>query len=502
MEKKGRTAGMRPADQRKSGVILSYLSEGIQIVSTLLYTPVMLRILGKSEYGLYQLAGSFTAYLGLLSFGFEGAYIRFYSRAREEKDPEETARLNGMFLTVFLGVSLLCALCGGVMTRNLRGILGGGLTEGEYRTAGVLMVLMTAGMTLTFPNMVFRCNAAAHERFVFQRLLTIAQKLLDPFLTLPLLLLGYGSVGMAAVGLLLKIAVLVSNIWFCRKRLRIRFRFRGFRLSLLKEMGTFTFFIFLNQVIDLVNANVDKLLLGRMLGTGPVAVYGLALQIHNMYVGFSVPVAHVFVPEIHRIAVQGKEESGFSRMFIRVGRIQFLVLGLILTGFFFFGKAFMAFWAGEGYGESYDTALWLLFPMTVPLIQNTGPEILRAQNRHKIRSVVYLMIAAVNVLISIPLIRAFGPSGAAAGTAVSLLAGNILFMNWYYWKKIGLDIPGFWKGILKALPVLILPCIFGMVSRFFFPLENFLAFGGCAGIYGAIYVASVWLWGRRFNACQ
>ncbi len=86
------------------------------------------------------------------------------------------------------------------------------------------------------------------------------------------------------MGLLLKIAVLVSNIWFCRKRLRIRFRFRGFRLSLLKEMGTFTFFIFLNQVIDLVNANVDKLLLGRMLGTGPVAVYGLALQIHNMYV--------------------------------------------------------------------------------------------------------------------------------------------------------------------------------------------------------------------------
>ena len=307
---------------------------------------------------------------------------------------------------------------------------------------------------------------------------------------------------MAAVGLLLKIAVLVSNICFCRKRLRIRFVFRGFRLSLLKEMGIFTFFIFLNQVIDLVNANVDKILLGQMLGTAPVAVYGLALQIHNMYVGFSVPVSHVSVPQVHRIAAQGEGEDRFSRLFIRVGRIQFLVLGLILTGFVFFGRAFMEFWGGEGYGEAYDTALWLLVPMTVPLMQNIGPEILRAKDKHRVRSVVYLGIAAANVLLSIPLIRVFGPAGAAAGTAVSLLAGNILFMNWYYWKKIGMDIPGFWRSIGKTLPVLAVPCAFGLATRLLLPLEHFLVFAGCVGAYTAIYGVSVWVWAKRFNAGQ
>ena len=37
-------------NQKKAGVVLSYISEAIKILSALLYTPVMLRLLGQSEY--------------------------------------------------------------------------------------------------------------------------------------------------------------------------------------------------------------------------------------------------------------------------------------------------------------------------------------------------------------------------------------------------------------------------------------------------------------------
>ena len=59
---------------------------------------------------------------------------------------------------------------------------------------------------------------------------------------------------------------------------------------------------------------------------------------------------------------------------------------------------------------------------------------------HKARAIVYLFIAIANVAISIPLIKLMGPIGAALGTAISLIAGNIIFMNIYYQKRIGLDI--------------------------------------------------------------
>ena len=40
--------------EKKAGVILSYTGQIVKILVNLLYTPIMLRLLGQSEYGLYQ----------------------------------------------------------------------------------------------------------------------------------------------------------------------------------------------------------------------------------------------------------------------------------------------------------------------------------------------------------------------------------------------------------------------------------------------------------------
>ena len=44
-------------NQLKAGVVLSYLSMGIGGLISILYTPVMVRLLGQSEYGVYTLVG-------------------------------------------------------------------------------------------------------------------------------------------------------------------------------------------------------------------------------------------------------------------------------------------------------------------------------------------------------------------------------------------------------------------------------------------------------------
>ena len=71
-------------NQLKAGVVLSYVSECVKIITNLIYTPIMLRLLGKSEYGLYQLVHSVVSYLSLLSLGFTASYVRFYSRFKAE----------------------------------------------------------------------------------------------------------------------------------------------------------------------------------------------------------------------------------------------------------------------------------------------------------------------------------------------------------------------------------------------------------------------------------
>ena len=82
-------------NQLKAGVILSYLTTGISIVIQLVYMPVMIRLLGQSEFGLYTLVSGVVSYLSLFSLGFTGAYLRFFARENQKNDREGLAALNG-----------------------------------------------------------------------------------------------------------------------------------------------------------------------------------------------------------------------------------------------------------------------------------------------------------------------------------------------------------------------------------------------------------------------
>lgn len=483
--------------QRKAGVLLSYAGELVKILVSLVYTPIMLRLLGQSEYGLYQLVYSVVSYLSLLSLGFGSSYLRFYSRYKAQKDEDGVARLNGMFMIIFCSISVICILCGTVMIGNIHGIFGEGLTAREYETAKILMGLLIANLALTFPNSVFNCSITAHEEFLFQKLLILLQNIFSPFLTLPLLIMGYGSIGIVSVTTFLTFALLLSNMFFCFKKLHIRFMFRGLQISLLKEMWLFTFFIFLNQIIDQVNWSVDKFLLGRFAGTTAVAVYGVGGQINSLYLQFSTSISNVFVPKVNRIVAETNDNKQLTKLFTKVGRIQFIVLGLILSGFIFFGYPFVKMWAGEEYGASYAVAILLIAPVTVPLVQNLGIEIQRAKNMHKARSIVYLFIAIANVFISIPLIKLMGPAGAALGTAISLIAGNIIFMNWYYHARIGMNMIYFWKEIAKFVPALIAPCVVGIAIMKLANITGLVKLGVFAVIYAAVYGLSMYFLGMN-----
>ena len=319
----------------------------------------------------------------------------------------------------------------------------------------------------------------------------------SPFLTLPLLIMGYGSVGMVSVTTFLTFVLLLSNIFYCFKKLHIRFEFKKFQAGLLKEMWVFTFFIFLNQIIDQVNWSVDKFLLGRFAGTTAGGVYGVGGQINTMYQQFSTSISNVFVPKVNRIVAESNDNNQLTKLFARVGRIQFIVLDLILSGFIFFGYPFVKMWAGEEYGASYAVAILLIVPVTVPLVQNLGIEIQRAKNMHKVRSIVYLFIAIANVFVSIPLIKLMGPAGAALGTAISLFAGNIIFMNWYYHARIGMNMIYFWQEIAKFIPALIAPCVVGIAIMKFVNITGLVKLGVFAGIYAAVYGLSMYFLGMN-----
>lgn len=482
-------------DQLKVGVILSYISIVLSTVVSLVYTPIMLRILGQSEYGLYTLVSSVVAYLGLLNFGFGSAYIRYYTKYKVCDDDENVARLNGMFMAIFCVLGIIALAAGGVLVANIQSIFKNGLTIGEVNTARILMIIMVINMAISFPAIIFTTYITANEKYIVLKVIGICKTVINPFVMLPILLMGYGSIGMVLISTIINIIIEFLSMLYCFKKLKMKFIFHGFQLGLLKELWIFCSYIFFNMITDQINWNTDKFLLGIFKGSTAVAIYGVAAQINNYYLQFSTAISSVFVPRINLLTALKTDDKTITKLFTKVGRIQFIILSLILTGFIIFGREFVFLWAGEGYEEAYLVGLILIIPVTIPSIQNLGLDIQRARNKHKFRAIVYFLISVLNIFISIPLCKSFGPSGAAIGTAIALILGNGIAMNIYYHKKIKIDMIYFWHSILKFAPSLIFPIIVGVVIKKIITINNYLMLFLCIAVYVVAFAISMWLTG-------
>lgn len=487
--------------QRRIAVLLSYCTMAISTILSLVYTPYMLKCLGQSQYGIYQLIGSLSNYLTLLSFGLSSSYIRFYSKIYEKSKEEGIKKLNCIYLAVFSIISCIATVVGLIVAFNLPIFFGKTMTNEELSIGRALMFLTTANVAITLPTNIFTSYIAVNERFVFQRIVTLVYAIAHPVLSIVALSIGGKAISIVFVALLCTTAMTIVEVLYCIKKLRFSVAFQDVEWKLFGEIFSFSFFIFINDVINQVNWSVDKIILGAMSGSVAIAIYGIAAQLNTYFLGISTNISSVFAPQVNRIvasSVPDEEKTKvLNRLFLRVGKIQSYIVLLVITGYVFFGQQFINLWAGDGYQQSYYVGLWLMIPVIVPLTQNVGIEIQRAKNKHKIRSLIYGAIAIANVFLSISLCRLYGPVGCAIGTAASLIGGNIIFINWYYYKKLDIDIPAFWKQELKILPILILPAVVGFFLMKTVVICNYFILAGCIAIYCIAYCLSLFFIGMN-----
>lgn len=484
--------------QLKTGVILSYILIILNIIIGLVYTPVMIKLLGQNEYGLYTLVGSVVSYLSLFSLGFTGSYLRFYARYKSKQDIDSINRLNGMFFTIFMIMGVFALICGFILSEFTDEIFGVKLSSYELTKAKLLMKILVINLALTFPSSIFDSIISANEQFVFQRIVSILGVIFNPLICLPLLLIGYKSAAVVMVVTFITVLKLLINIWYCRYKLNTKFYFDGFDKVLLYEITGFSFFIFLNMIIDQINWSVDKFILGRVIGTSAVAIYGVGAMINSMYITFSSAISSVFSPRINMMANKENKEEYFTDLFTKVGRVQFIVLALILSGFIIFGKYFITdIYTSDEYIDAYYVAVFLIAPITIPLIQNLGLEIQRSVNKHRFRSIIYFFMAIANVFMSVPLAKKYGPIGTSIGTAISLIVANGFIMNIYYDKEIGIDIKSFWYSILKLSKGIIMPLIFGIYIMNKVRFSNIYIYISYIVIYTIIYCLSMYFIGMN-----
>lgn len=478
---------------RKRAAVLSYLTVFVNLLYSVVMTPFVIRGLGQSEYGVYTLCTSVMSYLSLFQFGFSSTYLRYYIKFEAEGDERRAEELNGMFLVIFAAISAVEAAVGAALVINAEAVFGSRITPEEYGVARPLLILVVANVVISTAGVPFQSLLTAHERFVFQKGLSLAEILVRTAALAVLLFMGQRSVAIVAVSTALCVVTFLCNAAYALGRLGIRFRFTNFDASLLREMAGFTFFVFLQNVMDMFNWQVDKFLIARFRGAEEVGVYSIGAQINSVFMSLTTAITSLYVPLANRMVAEGRGDGELSALMIRIGRIQFMLATFVFSALVFFGRPFIRLYAGEGYERAYPVALLLTSCLILPLSMDIWYHIARAKAKHKTSTAIFAAVALLNTLVSIPLTRRYGEVGAALGTFIGMMISNNAFQIWYAARVIRLDMAAWAKNLIGILPALVPPCLFGIAVAWRASIDTVAEFIFWAAAYTAVSAASFWL---------
>lgn len=473
----------------KKGVVLNYLNMVIGALIPLLYTPIMLRLLGQDEYGLYKLSSSVTGYLGLLSMGIGSAILRNLIKARTEGGHAEEQRVFSLFLIIYKCIAFFILLVGAILVLNLDVWYADSLDFEALRKMQILVAIMACHSAMSFIMGPYNSMITAHEKYIFAQSIGIFLTVLGPVSNLFALFLGYASIGMAVSSFIVSFLGQIIYMWYVSKKLDIHAQYKDLPWNLVSEIFIFSFWIFLGQITSLLNNSTDNLLIGARPELGPMAVsvYSIGALVTSIIFNLTTGVSSVLAPRVNKLCFEGASNEQLTDFAIQVGRVQMYIVTLIVTGFAALGVPFLGFYVGDGYADSYWVSLCVAIPMTIPFCQNVFLNVIMARFQHKFRAIVYLAIAIANVTCTYFILPYFGVIGAAFMTGLADFIGHGIIMNFYY-NRIGMNIPRFWKNIWKiwVFPIVIF-VVFELLQKHI--TFNLLQFALACIIYFVLCVA-------------
>ena len=478
-------------NQKRIGAILGFLYTALQSVISIIYIPILLNTIGKSEYGIYQIVGSVIAYFAAMESPLCASVLKYYVEYRVKGDNRNMENVLAIGRRIFLILSIVFILISIPSAFALKASFSATFTESQITETLWMFGIMIFNLIVSMNSYVYLAVINGHERFVFVKLSSIVTLILQPVIVVLVLQQYQCAFVIVAVQCMLNILMALIRKYYAVKKLNCIIKYHGFDKMLFKGMMALSLATLGVALADQVFWRADQLILGSMLGPDVAAEYSIGSQLNTMYISVACVLGGVILPTVTKLIVNGTLKD-VSSYFAKIGRYQSILAVLVLTGVVGFGEEFIMILAGEGFEYSYNVALLLMIPYTIDLIQICGNTILQIKNQYGYRAKMMIISSIIKILLSIVFVKIMGPIGAAISTAIVILLGNGIYLNYIYIQKIGIDIKMFFSRIstIWIIGIFMLPISY-VINRI--ELSNdYFQFGMHIVVFSLIYLLLIY----------
>ncbi len=429
-------------------IFTSWMGMVIGIVITFFFTPYLISMIGKDQYGIWTLAFSIIAYMGLADLGMKQAIVRYISKYYAVKDWRQLNQVFSSAVRVYAIIGL--AIAAGTLLIVFVFIGYFQIPEEYLKIAKIAFLVLGINQAIGYALLPFTALGAYH-RFDITTMFNVGARIAQTIGIVLLLELGYGLVAMAfMVAAMTLLAKLSINYIRIRKYPENRFSFAAIDREKTRMLLGYGWFSFLIVATWIVIFQTDNIVIGAFISMEAVTVYSIAgaivTQLRSAINIISVPL----VPAISHFEAE-KDFGRIMNIYNKSSRYLYYVSAYLALAIVFFGGPFILLWVGEDFIPAISILHVLIVTAMVFFPQMIANSVLLGISRHKIAFYILAAEAVANIGLSLLLVGRYGIMGVALGTAIPQMIIYLFIYPVVFYRVMASDVGVFYRTAARSI---------------------------------------------------
>ncbi|MHC5674002.1 oligosaccharide flippase family protein [Nostoc sp.] len=435
----------------------------VRIGLAVLTIPILIKMLGIEEYGLWTLAYAVVQVVNLAEAGLSVATTVFVSQDIDKEDADNLSNSLSETLTVTFGGMLIFATLAAIAL-----LFGAELIVSLFPKLGQVQQLtlqhaLQIGGLVVWARLLQRVLIGveqAYQRYDLTNLFNTIESLLLSFGMLIVTWLGGRTIALMQWQAVAAIAILLSHVWVFRTlthniKLHVNWnQKRGLAIA------RYSLMTWLTSLGGMIFARGDRLIVGALLGSKVLGVYATITDLTTVISRLSDLPVQPLLPALSKIrTILDKDKSKLQQQIKQAVEINTLIALGLGTVFFTLAPFLMHVMLGDVVTSEYILAFRILTIIEIfHSLYAVGYYVLFSVNAVVESLVIHLFSSLLSILLILIFSNMFGLIGAVLGNAgfLCVLSAIFLAMN-----KLGIS-PKIWCRWYK-IP-LTLFCIFTIIS--------------------------------------
>jgi O-antigen/teichoic acid export membrane protein len=457
-----------------------------------LLTPFILGHIGPTDYGLWVLIGSVLGYGTLLDLGIAGALIKYIAQYVAEGRREDVGKLIATALRLYAGlgaVALTACLALAPLFPSWFAV------PGEKRATAVqLVVVMGIGLAVSIPAVVPSAILRGLQRYDLGSLVSSLGTLLFVAAAVAVLLAGGGVVSLAGVSVATTILAQILALWLIRRTAPwMRLGWAGGERSLMRVLGSFSIWLFVEDMMWRVQTRTDEIVIGAFLPISVITPYSIARRLGEIPQLVTDQFMKVLMPVASELHAE-RDMARLRSLFVAGSRVTLAVVVPLAAVVILLARPLLTVWVGPEYADA--AILVALLGLATLIDTSTWPAgaVLQGIGRYRAIALLSVVAAAANLGLSLLLVRPLGVLGVAVGTLVPTAVVRLALVFPYALRVMRVSAAEavreiFLPALLPAIPAIAVLWVLGRVVPQARLLTLVLSALVGVGVYGAVYLA-------------